>query len=231
MASRLNPYISFAGNAREAMEFYQGVFGGELTMNTFGEYGRAGRPRVADKIMHAQLETDRRLHADGRRHAARAWSTTRATTSSVSLSGEDADELRGYWDKLSGGGTVDDAAGEADVGRRVRHVHRPVRHRVDGEHRAAPLAIEPGLDSPSPHRGVRMAQVIDGDALAARLHAEIEEEVSVLRLSSVRPDWRRWSPATTRARSGTNATSAACPRSWTTGTRASGSTTQPRSTT
>ena len=31
MASRLNPYLSFSDNARQAMEFYQSVFGGELT--------------------------------------------------------------------------------------------------------------------------------------------------------------------------------------------------------
>ena len=46
MASRLNPYISFDGNARQAMEFYKGVFGGTLTLNTFGEYGAHGRPRA-----------------------------------------------------------------------------------------------------------------------------------------------------------------------------------------
>lgn len=45
MSSRLNPYISFRDNAREALEFYQGVFGGELHVNTFGEYGDQGRPR------------------------------------------------------------------------------------------------------------------------------------------------------------------------------------------
>ena len=46
MASRLNPYISFRDNAREAMEFYKSVFGGTLTVNTFGEYGaRAPTPR------------------------------------------------------------------------------------------------------------------------------------------------------------------------------------------
>ena len=39
MGSLLNPYISFRDNARDAMEFYQSVFGGELTINTFGEYG------------------------------------------------------------------------------------------------------------------------------------------------------------------------------------------------
>jgi PhnB protein len=37
MPSRLNPYVNFDGNTREAMEFYRDVFGGELTINTFGE--------------------------------------------------------------------------------------------------------------------------------------------------------------------------------------------------
>jgi PhnB protein len=34
MASRLNPYIGFDGNARQALEFYRDVFGGELTLST-----------------------------------------------------------------------------------------------------------------------------------------------------------------------------------------------------
>ena len=58
MASRLNPYIGFEGNARQAMEFYKGVFGGDLTVSTFGEFGAENSPD-ADKIMHSQLETDR----------------------------------------------------------------------------------------------------------------------------------------------------------------------------
>ena len=56
MASRLNPYLRFDGTARQAMEFYKDVFGGTLTVNTFGEYG-APDPGSADKIMHALLET------------------------------------------------------------------------------------------------------------------------------------------------------------------------------
>ena len=51
MTSRLNPYISFGGNARQALEFYNGVFGGTLTLSTFGEFGAADAPD-ADKIMH-----------------------------------------------------------------------------------------------------------------------------------------------------------------------------------
>ena len=58
MPSRLNPYVNFDGNAREAMEFYKDVFGGELVINTFAEFGNPD-PAVADKTMHAQLETER----------------------------------------------------------------------------------------------------------------------------------------------------------------------------
>lgn len=39
MTTRLNPYLSFAGNASDALAFYQDVFGGELTINHFGDFG------------------------------------------------------------------------------------------------------------------------------------------------------------------------------------------------
>ena len=49
MASRLNPYLNFSDNAREAMEFYKSIFGGDLTLSTFGEYG--GEGPAADQVM------------------------------------------------------------------------------------------------------------------------------------------------------------------------------------
>ena len=39
MASKLNPYLQFKDNAREAMTYYQDVFGGDLVVNTFGDFG------------------------------------------------------------------------------------------------------------------------------------------------------------------------------------------------
>ena len=88
----------------EAMEFYQGVFGGTLTLNTFGEYGAAGRP--GSRQDHARHAGDRqRIHAHGRRQPARDGAQP-GNNIAVSLSGDDADELRGYWEKLSDGGTV-----------------------------------------------------------------------------------------------------------------------------
>ena len=104
MASRLNPYISFKDNAREAMEFYKEVFGGELTMSTFGEFGQADTPH-ADQIMHANLETSSgfTLMASD---TPPGMTRTQGDNIGISLSGDDPDELRGYWEKLSAGGNV-----------------------------------------------------------------------------------------------------------------------------
>ena len=104
MTSRLNPYISFADDARQAMEFYRGVFGGELTVSTFGEAG-AAQGADADKVMHAQLETPAgyTLMASD---TPPGMDRTVGTNMSVSLSGDDVDELRGYFQKLSDCGSV-----------------------------------------------------------------------------------------------------------------------------
>ena len=104
MPSRLNPYISYAGNARQAMEFYQQVFGGDLTLHTFGEYGAPDAPE-ADKIMHGMLEAPNGFTLMGA-DTPPGMEHKPGTNMTVSLSGDDADELRGYWEKLSAGGNV-----------------------------------------------------------------------------------------------------------------------------
>ena len=103
MASRLNPYITFAGDARQAMEFYKEVFGGTLVLNTYGEFGQKDTP-MADKIMHGMLEAPGDLTLMG---ADTPTDDHRPGNNiSVSLSGDDDAELRGYWEKLSTGASV-----------------------------------------------------------------------------------------------------------------------------
>ena len=104
MPSVLNPYISFRDNARQALEFYRDVFGGNLTLNTFGQYGDPNAPG-ANNIMHGQLETDNGftlMAAD----TPPEMELTPGGNITVSLSGDDEKELSGYWDKLSEGGNV-----------------------------------------------------------------------------------------------------------------------------
>ncbi len=103
MTSRLNPYIGFDDNAKEALEFYATVFGGTPEVHTFGEYGMPGVE--ADKLMHGMLET-RSGFTLMCSDTPSGMQRTVGTNITVSLSGDDADELRGYWEGLSAGGTV-----------------------------------------------------------------------------------------------------------------------------
>jgi PhnB protein len=105
MSTQLNPYLSFRDNAREAMDFYKSVFGGELTRSTFGDFHASDDPAEQDKIMHSMLVTDGGLTLMAS-DTPNSMEYTPGTNYSISLSGEDEAELRGYWEKLSEGGTV-----------------------------------------------------------------------------------------------------------------------------
>ncbi len=104
MASRLNPYISFGGNAREAMEFYRDVFGGELVVSTFGDFGQAGTP-IENLVMHSQLETTLGFTLMASDTPPEMGSSEPGGNITISLSGDDAD-LRGYFERLAEEGTV-----------------------------------------------------------------------------------------------------------------------------
>jgi PhnB protein len=105
MPTTLNPYLSFRDNAREAMNFYQSVFGGDLTLSTFGEFQASEDPAEAEKIMHGMLTTTQGLVLMGA-DTPNSMEFSAGSSISISLSGEDETELRGYYDKLSGDGTV-----------------------------------------------------------------------------------------------------------------------------
>ena len=104
MTSRLNPYLTFNGNAREAMEAYQSIFGGELRVNTFGEFGNPDES-IKDRVMHAMLETPQgyTLMASD---TAPGMPFTPGSAMTVSISGDADDNLRKFWDALADGGTV-----------------------------------------------------------------------------------------------------------------------------
>jgi PhnB protein len=105
MAISLNPYLNFRDGTRDVMAFYASVFGGELTSSTFAETGGMGLDESEQgKVMHSQLVTDTGLTL----MAADVPSTMGepGPNGSISLSGDDEPTLRGYWDKLSDGGTV-----------------------------------------------------------------------------------------------------------------------------
>ena len=106
MPTILNPYISFRDNAREALNFYQQVFGGELTLSTFGDFQASEDPAEAEKIMHGMLTTTQGLVLMGA-DTPNSMEYHPGSSISISLSGDDEAELRGYYGKLStDGGNV-----------------------------------------------------------------------------------------------------------------------------
>lgn len=105
MVVRLNPYLNFRDNAREAMEFYRSVLGGELMLSTFGDFQASQDPAEQDKIMHGMLEAPGGLVLMGA-DTPNAMEHQPAAGFSVSLSGDDDAQLRAAWDGLAAGGTV-----------------------------------------------------------------------------------------------------------------------------
>lgn len=105
MATRLNPYINFGDNAREAMTFYQQVLGGSLQLHTFGEYGADQEP-FADLVMHGLLETEDGLTLMGA-DSPPGMSRTVGNNITISLSGDDDAVLRERFERLAEGGSID----------------------------------------------------------------------------------------------------------------------------
>lgn len=105
MQSKLNPYISFKGNAREAIEFYKNVFGGKLELTTYKEGGMSANQDNDEQIMHAMLVAENGITLmasdlpDGMEY-------NPGTNVSISLSGDNEVELSGYYEQLSAEGQV-----------------------------------------------------------------------------------------------------------------------------
>jgi PhnB protein len=105
MGTALNPYLNFRGNAREAMEFYRDVFGAKLNLATFADYHASSDPSEDALIMHAELEGPDGIRFMGS-DVPNRMEHQPGTNISMSLSGEDEPTLRGYFERLSEGGSV-----------------------------------------------------------------------------------------------------------------------------
>lgn len=105
MSSILNPYLNFNGNAKEAMEFYHGVFGGDLHVSTFAEGGMPHAEDEGHKIMHAQIVAPNGITIMAS-DTPSSWPYNPGTNIHCSLSGSDENELTGYWNKLGSGAKI-----------------------------------------------------------------------------------------------------------------------------
>ena len=105
MSTSLSPYIGFRDNAREAMEFYRSVFGGELQSSTFADFHASEDPAEQELIMHSQLTTPNGLILMAS-DTPSSMTYDEGSRITVALFGDDDAELSGYWDSLADGGSV-----------------------------------------------------------------------------------------------------------------------------
>lgn len=106
MSVNVVTHLNFRGDARAALEFYQSVFGGDLTIITYQDMGNAQDPAEANQVVWGQV-----ADASGPRVMAYdvpsrlPWSQGDSPFF-LSLRGDAAEEVTAYWEKLAVGSTV-----------------------------------------------------------------------------------------------------------------------------
>jgi PhnB protein len=105
MQTKLNPYLNFKDNAREAMEFYKSIFGGKLQLNTFKEFHASKDPSEDNLIMHSVLKADNGIEFMAS-DTPRRMENKPIAGFNMSLIGDDEIELRGYFEKLAADGNI-----------------------------------------------------------------------------------------------------------------------------
>lgn len=123
MAVHAVAHLNFRGEAREALEFYRSVFGGELRIATYGDFGMPQDAPGADRVVFGQVTGENGFQVmaydvPGAAAAAPAGETTRENGMTIttekfflSVSGDSVDEVGGFWKKLSEDATVVEAFG------------------------------------------------------------------------------------------------------------------------
>lgn len=104
MSLNLKPYLNFNGNAREALEFYNSIFGGKLDISTFGQIMSTEDAEMDKQVMHGELVSDMVSFyaSDGRPGEKVQFGDNMY----MALMGTDKEKLVGYFNKLYEGGKV-----------------------------------------------------------------------------------------------------------------------------
>lgn len=99
-------HLNFRGDARAALSFYHSVFGGDQTIVSYADAGAVHDPVEADQVMWGQVTSDKGFGVMAYDVPARLPLSAGETPFFVSVRGDAAEEISGYWEKLLVGGTV-----------------------------------------------------------------------------------------------------------------------------
>ena len=119
MSITTTTHLNFRGDARAALEFYQSVFGGQITIATYGDVGMPKDVPGADSVVFGQVESENGFRVmaydiPGQSGGSANVGATRRENGAtitdppffVSVRGETLGEVEGYWAALSAGASV-----------------------------------------------------------------------------------------------------------------------------
>jgi len=113
--AQLNPYVTFNGNCREAMEFYKACLGGELSIMAVGDSPMASQmPDKKDNVLHSTLIKDGMVLMAS--DMIMPGEIIRGNTITLCINSGTKEELQQFFAKLSEGGTVGQPLTEAFFG-------------------------------------------------------------------------------------------------------------------
>lgn len=120
MTIQTTPHLNFRGDARQALEFYQSVFGGFTVINTYADFGMPADIPGSDKVVFGLVAAENGFRAMGydvpgqnEGGISGGGSTRRENNTTVtdqalfiSIGSDSLEELQGYWDVLAVDATI-----------------------------------------------------------------------------------------------------------------------------
>ena len=106
MSIKTVTHLNFRGDARAALAFYQSVFGGQLTIVTYADAHAVQNPAEAEQVMWGQVAAENGFCVMAYDVPSRLEWSAGEIPFFVSVRGADAEEIRGYWEKLAEGAAI-----------------------------------------------------------------------------------------------------------------------------
>lgn len=106
MSVTTTTHLNFRGDARQALDFYQSVFGGRTVAVTYKDAGNVQHENEADWVMWGEVVADNGFHVMAYDVPSQLPWHQGENPFFVSVRGDDADEITALWRKLSEGGST-----------------------------------------------------------------------------------------------------------------------------
>jgi PhnB protein len=106
MSVKATAHINFRGDARSALEFYQSVFGGQMTVVTFADAHNVSEESEANQVMWGEVVAPNGFQVMAYDVPSKLPWDQGTNSFFFSIRGETAEEITELWEKLSVGSTI-----------------------------------------------------------------------------------------------------------------------------